>query len=216
MPKLTRRRLLCATAPLAAAPLGLAIARSGDARRGSARSLHPPLARLPQPERLDGPRGDDRRGRAGSRRAERPRRPPLPAARAAVLARSRPPLHAGRDRRGARDRARRLLPRLDVQRHDPGPGDPGDRRRPPARALRQRRLAPAHDPLPRDPPDGHGRRLRDRDAGGRAHVRVPRAAGGLPPLPLPLDPAQEAHPQGALRRLHHRPEEHRARPPRSS
>ena len=31
MPKLTRRRLLCATAPLAAAPLGLAIARSGDA-----------------------------------------------------------------------------------------------------------------------------------------------------------------------------------------
>ena len=31
MPNLTRRRLLCATAPLAAAPLGLAIARSGDA-----------------------------------------------------------------------------------------------------------------------------------------------------------------------------------------
>ena len=31
MPKLTRRRLLCATAPLAAAPLGLALARGGDA-----------------------------------------------------------------------------------------------------------------------------------------------------------------------------------------
>jgi manganese oxidase len=32
MPKLTRRRLLCATAPLAAAPLGLAVVRSGEAR----------------------------------------------------------------------------------------------------------------------------------------------------------------------------------------
>ena len=31
MPKFTRRRLLCATAPLAAAPLGLALARNGDA-----------------------------------------------------------------------------------------------------------------------------------------------------------------------------------------
>ena len=32
MPKLTRRRLLCATAPLAAAPLGLAVVRSGEAQ----------------------------------------------------------------------------------------------------------------------------------------------------------------------------------------
>jgi len=31
VPKFTRRRLLCATAPLAAAPLGLALARNGDA-----------------------------------------------------------------------------------------------------------------------------------------------------------------------------------------
>src|SRR5512139_3339149 len=31
MAKLTRRRLLCATAPLAAAPLGLALARGGQA-----------------------------------------------------------------------------------------------------------------------------------------------------------------------------------------
>ena len=32
MAKLTRRRLLCATAPLAAAPLGFAVARSGEAQ----------------------------------------------------------------------------------------------------------------------------------------------------------------------------------------
>src|SRR6186997_3184319 len=32
MAKLTRRRLLCATAPLAAAPFGLGMVRSGEAR----------------------------------------------------------------------------------------------------------------------------------------------------------------------------------------
>ena len=125
-----------------------------------------------------------------------------------------PPVQAGpgsrvRARRGRhrpRGRSGRLLPRVDVQRHGPGPGDPRYRGRPPARELPQRGLAPAHDPLPRDPPDEHGRRLRGRPAGRAVHVRVPGAARGPPPLPLPRDAAQEAHPQGPLRRVHHRPE----------
>ena len=82
MPKLTRRRLLCATAPLAAAPLGLAVMRSGEAQATTPRPREPRAAdaRDPHGARGDGPRGDDRRGRAGGRRAERPRRAPLPAA----------------------------------------------------------------------------------------------------------------------------------------
>ena len=42
--------------------------------------------------------------------------------------------------------------------------------------------------------------------GEELHVRVPGAPCGVPRLPLPLDPAQEAHPQGSLRRLRHRPQ----------
>ena len=73
---------------------------------------------------------------------------------------------------------RRLLPRLDVQRDDPGARDPateGD-------TLRVRFLnrgSHPHDPLPRDPPREHGRRLRGRRDGQRAHVRVRGAARGF-------------------------------------
>ena len=83
---------------------------------------------------------------------------------------------------------------------------PGDRGRHAARPLRQRRLAPAHDPLPRDPPGEHGRGLRDRRAGRRVHLRVRGAARRVPPVPLPRDAAEEAHPQGPLRLADHRPE----------
>ena len=100
----------------------------------------------------------------------------------------------------------RVLPRLDVQRHRPGPGAPGDRGRHPAGQLRQRRLAPAHDPLPRHPPDEHGRRLRGRAPGRHVHLRVRGAAVRDAALPLPRDAAEEAHPQGPLRRADHRPE----------
>ena len=166
MPKLTRRKLLCATAPLAAAaPLGVKLSLDGEAEAARARPLVPPDDGVPhRTTHAMGHAAMIGDGRAGGRRPERSRRAPLPAARAAVPAGPGPRLHARRDRRGDRDRARRLLPRLDVQRHRPGPGDPRDRGRPPARPLRQRRLAPAHDPLPRDPPDEHGRRLRDRRA----------------------------------------------------
>ena len=68
------------------------------------------------------------------------------------------------------------------------------------------RRAPAHDPLPRHPPGRHGRRLRDRSPGRIVHLRVPRAAIRDAALPLPRDAAQEAHPQGPVRRVHRRPE----------
>ena len=52
----------------------------------------------------------------------------------------------------------------------------------------------------------HGRRDRDRprrDPGrGEVRLRVRGQALRLPPLPLPLDAAEAAHPQGAVRRLH--------------
>ena len=37
---------------------------------------------------------------------------------------------------------------------------------------------------------------------GEVHLRVRRQTLRLPPLPLPLDAVETAHPQGALRRLH--------------
>ena len=92
-----------------------------------------------------------------------------------------------------------------LQRHRAGPGDPRDRGRPAASQVRERRLAPAHDPLPRHPPGEHGRRLRDRRARRQLHVRVPGAPVRDAALPLSLDAAEEAHREGALRRLHHRP-----------
>ena len=119
---------------------------------------------------------------------------------------SRARVHADGDRQGDRGRARRVLPGLDVQRHGAGPGAPGDRGRHPAGQLRQRRLAPAHDPLPRHPPDEHGRRLRGRAPGRQVHLRVRGEAVRDAALPLPRDPAEEAHPQGPLRRADHRPE----------
>ena len=42
--------------------------------------------------------------------------------------------------------------------------------------------------------------------GEELHVRVPGPPRRVPRLPLSLDAAQEAHPQGPLRRLHHRPQ----------
>ena len=113
---------------------------------------------------------------------------------------------AHRDRRRARGRAGRLLPRVGLQRDRSRTRDPRDRGRPAARELRQRRVASAHDPLPRHPSDEHGRRLRGRRAGRPVHVRVRGQAGGPAPLPLPRDAAEEAHPQGPLRRVHRRPE----------
>ena len=52
----------------------------------------------------------------------------------------------------------------------------------------------------------HGRRARRRpDRAGRGvRLRVRRQAVRLPPLPLPRAAAEAAHPQGHVRRLHHR------------
>ena len=206
MPKLTRRRLLCATAPLAAAPLGAKLVLGGEAEAAGHDHEGASQHRLARGQCGDGARGDDRRRRARRRRPERPRRAAVPAARASAQARPGAGVHARRAGRGARDRPRGLLSRMDVQRDRPRPRDPGHRGRRASRQVRERRCASAHDPLPRDPPDGHGRRLRDRRARRALHVRVPGAPGRVPRLPLSRDAAQEAHPQGPLRRLHHRPE----------
>ena len=96
---------------------------------------------------------------------------------------------------------------VDLQRHGAGAGDPGDRGRPAARDSRERGLAPAHHPLPRHSPGEHGRRLRDRRARGELHLRVPGPPLRHAALPLPFDAAEEAHRQGPLRGIHHRPAE---------
>ena len=46
----------------------------------------------------------------------------------------------------------------------------------------------------------------DIEPGRVDHLRVPRHALRPPSLPLPLDSARRAHREGALRRVHHRPE----------
>ena len=116
-------------------------------------------------------------GGARGRRPARPRRPALPAAGAA--ARSRAACASTRSR--AVDREIEIAPGVFFPAWTyngtvPGPVHPRDRGRHPARALRERRLAPAHDPLPRHPPGEHGRRLRDRRA-GRASSRTSSRRG---------------------------------------
>ena len=205
--KLSRKHFLAGAAPLvAAAPIvhyGLAAARR---RRRVPSATH--LRSRPRPRR-HGPCGDDRRGgaldraqRATSTRCSLP--PPAAAAPARPGARVQPARRSTR-----RSRSRRASPSPPGRTTAPRPG-------PVIRATEddllrvhftQRRLAPAHDPLPRHPPGEHGRRLRDRRAGRLVHVRVPGAAVRDAPLPLPRDAAEEAHPQGPLRRLHHRPAE---------
>ena len=207
MPKLTRRRLLCATAPLAAAPLGAKLVlddeaeaaghdhaahRSTASHEGSAAMGHAAMI------------GDGAPAVGGPNDLDALLYPPpaLPHGPGRV----REYTLVARDR-GDRDRPGGLLPRLDVQRHRPRPRDPRHRGRHAPRQVRERRRASAHDPLPRHPPDGHGRRLRDRRprrATSRTSSRRGRPA--FHALPLPRDAAQEAHPQGPLRRLHHRPE----------
>ena len=196
--KFNRRKLLAAAAPLAAAPVRQARLRP---RRGHLHARPPPHGDAHRAHG-DGACGDDRRRGPGRWRPARSRRAPPPAGRPrtspAVSASTRSQRSTGRSRSH-----RVCSSRPGLQRNDSRPCDPGHRGRHAPRPLRQRRLASAHDPLPRDPPAGmdgvfeivYRRRVR---------LRVPGAARRVPPLPLPRDPAQEAHPQGALRRLHHR------------
>ena len=165
---LTRRGLLFAAAPLAATPVLASIARQANTEDSGDHHTGHVVAAGAAPGGASGHAAMIGERRPGGRRPARSRRPALPAARAALRARARARVHADRRRPRDRGRARRLLPGLDLQRHRPGPGDPRDRGRPPARPLLQRRLAPAHDPLPRHPPDEHGRRLRGRPAGRAA------------------------------------------------
>ena len=71
-----------------------------------------------------------------------------------------------RRRQGDRDRPRRHVRGLDVQRPHPRPDAALHRGRPPADQLHERQRAPAHRPLPRHPPRGDGRRAGPRGIGG--------------------------------------------------
>ena len=168
------------------------------ARRAPRRGRH----RRPARERVRPP-GDParlRRGPGGERRAR-----------------------VGARRRGEGDRggARREVRGLGVQRARAGADAAGARGRAAADPLHERLEAPAHDPLPRHPP---ARRMDGVPGVGRGqhrarqvdHLRVRRHALRAAPLPLPHDAACRAHREGALRRVHHRPEGGRARRPTSS
>ncbi len=207
----TRKQMLAGSLPfVAAAPLAK-LAWPSTAQGGERSALH-----MGHDASAPGPRRDDRRRGSRSGRAACPGRRPLPAEASPPSARPDPRVRPHRSRPHDRGRPGRPLRCLELQRLGPGADHPRDRGRPPARQLHERRLAPAHDPLPRDPPREDGRRLRDRPARRLVHVRVPGAPGRDAALPLPRDAAEEAHPQGPLRRVHHRPEEAACRPPASS
>ncbi len=107
-------------------------------------------------------------------------------------------------RQGDRGGAGRVLPRLDLQRPGAGPHVPLPAGRPAALSLPQCLVHAAHDPLPRHPPAEHGRRDADGPDRRRVRLRVRGQAIWAAPVPLPRHAAQAAHPQGAVRRLHHR------------
>ena len=215
MPKrrrvVTRRQLLVAAAPaLAAAPLAkLAL---GEAAAASA-AEHAGMAM--------GPMGHAAMigGRGPAPRAARHDLDALlyPAAGAPAPAGPRPRVHARRARQGDRGRpGRRSSPRGRTTARSPGP------------VIR----ATEDDLLRVDFANGgshphtihfHGIHPANMDGvfeivepGRVVHVRVPGAPVRDAALPLPRDAAEEAHPQGPLRRLHHRPARSRARPRRSS
>ena len=202
--RFTRRRLLAAAPPLLAAPIlgKYALDGSADAASGSpqmpASHMHGSMA-MGHAAMI----GEPAPAVGG---AARPRRSPLSAGGTRVRAGASAGIHADGRRPGGRGRPRRFLPGVDVQRLRSGPGDSRHRGGHAARAFRQRRHASAHDPLPRHPSDQHGRRLRGRPGRWRDHLRVRGPPGGIPSLPLPLDPAQEAHCEGPLRRVDHRSE----------
>ena len=125
MPKLTRRRLLCATAPLAAAPLGAKLVLGGEAEaaghdHGAHRSTasHEGSAAMGHAAMI----GDGAPAVGGPNDLDALLYPPpaLPHRPGRVREYT-----LRRARRGDRDRPGRLLPRLDVQRHRPRPRDPG-------------------------------------------------------------------------------------------
>ena len=83
----------------------------------------------------------------------------------------RPRVGDRRLRQGDRDRARRLLPGLDLQRPGAGTDPARQRGRPAAHPLHQRRHPPPHHALPRHPQRLPGRRHRDRPRRDRRSAR---------------------------------------------
>ena len=204
MPKLSRSSSCSPSAPLVAAPVLGKLALDGDAAAaGHDHSRH--LSPTARPRRA-GPRGDDRRGRRprsaartiSTRSSTRRRR--CRTSRAACASTSSPRID-----REHRDRAGRLLPGLDVQRH---------RARPVIRATEGDLLRVNFVNGGSHPHTIHFHGIHPTNMDGvfeivaprrRVHLRVRGAAGRDAPLPLPRDAAEEAHPQGPLRRVHHRP-----------
>ena len=101
----------------------------------------------------------------------------------------------------------------------PGPDDPRHRRRSRQRHVPEPGLASAHDPLPRLASARDGRRRCPSSRcmpGEHVRLRVRRRAVRPAPLSLPHRAAEAAHPQGPVRRVHHRSARRRVRRPTSS
>ena len=88
----------------------------------------------------------------------------------------------------------------------PGPDDSRHRGRPGQGHVQERGHASAHDALSRMASAGDGRRppRSGSDAGRDVRVRVRRRSVWPAPLSLPHRAAEAAHPQGTVRRVHHR------------
>ena len=137
----------------------------------------------------------------------------------AASRRHAPPRVSNRRRRSRdRDRARRVLPGLDLQRPGARPDHSRNRRRSAAHHVPQPGSPSAHDPLPWLASARNGRvdARTSGDARRTLRLRVRCRAVRPAPLSLPRGSAEAAHPQGSLRRVHRRSAVQRVRQPTSS
>ena len=209
--RLTGGKLLAAAAPLAAAPLVGKLALDGDGRGGPARPFEPhsPATRAhrQRARRRDGPRRDDRRAR-----------PPRSAARTiSTRSSTHPPALPYEPGRVREYELTALDTDLEVA---PGVFFPawtynGTAPGPVIRATEGDSCGCASSTRGSHPHTIHFHGIHPTnmdgvfeivEPGGQFTYEFEARPGRRAPLPLPRDAAEEAHPQGPLRRVHHRPE----------